>query len=51
MYGEATYGEVAFGDVPSDIGVPIIVEVTLATAELVLVVEVDLIQPIIPAVS
>lgn len=45
MYGEATYGEVAYGAVPETLGVPIIPEVALVTTSLIFVVELDLILP------
>jgi hypothetical protein len=45
MYGGGSYGTFPFGSVSTPIGVPIIVEVTLQTTELVLVVEIDVIQP------
>lgn len=43
--GSSCFGEVAFGTVLAPLGVTIIPEVALLTRELVLVFEVDLIQP------
>lgn len=44
-FGESCFGEVAFATVPDAIGVPIIAEVVSLTRELVLVFEIDAIQP------
>ncbi|HUS39618.1 MAG TPA: hypothetical protein VMX74_09215 [Pirellulales bacterium] len=41
MYGGEAYGEVTVGGTLTDIGTPIIPEVTLTTTTLVFVVEID----------